>query len=145
MLNIKNNKYMPNNNKKIKKSNSIDNRLYNNKKNFSNIKNIKYLEKLSSNIPQRKREQNDIKAKKNKSISSKKSIEDAEKYTHYLAKRKIFTHDYELQNKLRKQKEEREAEKEMSQCTFKPQLYKIEGTPGIINLLISVPLLASHT
>ena len=53
---------------------------------------------------------------------AKRNIEEAEKYTNYLAKRKIFTHYYELQNKLKKAQEEREAEKEMSQCTFKPQI-----------------------
>ena len=120
IMNLKCNKYTSNNNKKIKKSNSIDNKIYKNKKNISNIK---YLEKLSRNIPQRKRKENDIKKNKSKSVISKKSIEDAEKYTHYLANRKIFTHDYELQNKLRKQKDQIETEKEMSQCTFKPQLY----------------------
>ena len=55
-------------------------------------------------------------------------------FNEYLAKEKknkfntkittvLFSHDYELQNKLKKAQEEREAEKEMSQCTFKPQLY----------------------
>ena len=128
ILNLRCNKYMSNNTKKIKKSNSLDNNIYNNKKIISNNNN-KYQEKLISNYSQRKKEpkinlENNIKTTKNKSVTSKKSIEDAEKYTHYLANRKIFTHDYELQNKLRKQREELEAQKEMSHCTFKPQLIK---------------------
>ena len=129
ILNLRCNKYMSNNTKKIKKSNSLDNNIYNNKKIISTNNNIKYPEKLISNNSQRKKEpkinmENNIKTTKNKSVASKKSIEDAEKYTHYLANRKIFTHDYELQNKLRKQREELETQKEMSQCTFKPQLIK---------------------
>ena len=127
ILNLKCNKYMSNNPKKIKKSNSLDNNISNKNKIISNNNKIKYPEKLISNNSQRKKEpkiniENNIKTNKNKSVSSKKNIEDAEKYTHYLAKRKIFTHDYELQNKLRKQREELETQKEMSQCTFKPHL-----------------------
>jgi len=127
ILNLRCNKYMSNNTKKIKKSNSLDNNIYNNRKITSNNNNIKYPEKLISNNSQRKKEpkinmENNIKESKNRSVASKKNIEDAEKYTHYLAKRKIFTHDYELQDKLRRQREELETQKEMSQCTFKPQL-----------------------
>ena len=129
ILNLRCNKYMSNNTKKIKKSNSLDNNIYNNNKIISNNNNYKYPEKLININSQRKKEpkiniENNIKTNKNKSVASKKSIEDAEKYTHYLANRKIFTHDYELQNKLRKQREELETQKEMSQCTFKPQLIK---------------------
>ena len=118
--NIKNKNIIPNNNKRKKRSNSIDRNIYFNKNNNfrnkinNNIKNKKYL---------KSEKENETKNSKNKSVLSKRNIEDAEKYTNYLAKKKIFTHDYELQNKLKKAQEEREAEKEMSQCTFKPQLY----------------------
>ena len=119
-----------NNNKHLKKSNSIDCNIYVNKN--KNIKtkscNVNTNATNDNNNIQTKKskklkeKENDIKKYKNKSVS-KKSIEDAEKYTHYLAKKKIFSHDYELQNKLKKEQEERQVEKEMSQCTFKPQLY----------------------
>ena len=113
--------YHLNNNKKIKKSNSIDHNINFEKKNKKNleINNIK----LKNDIKHIKIKENNQKTNKNKSVMAKRNIEEAEKYTNYLAKRKIFTHDYELQNKLKKAQEEREAEKEMSQCTFKPQLY----------------------
>ena len=113
--------YHLNNNKKIKKSNSIDHNIHFEKKNKKNleINNIK----LKNDIKHIKIKENNQKTNKNKSVMAKRNIEEAEKYTNYLAKRKIFTHDYELQNKLKKAQEEREAEKEMSQCTFKPQLY----------------------
>ena len=116
---------LANNNKKNKKSNSIDHNIYfdkNNKKNLE-INNIK----IKKDIKDLKIKENNLKARtnknKNRSVITKRNIEDAEKYTNNLAKRKIFTHDYELQNKLKKAQEEREAEKEMSQCTFKPQLF----------------------
>ena len=116
-----NKNYLLNNNKKIKKSNSIDHNIHFEKKNRKNleINNIK----LKNDIKNIKIKENNPKTNKNKSVITKRNIEEAEKYTNYLAKKKIFTHDYELQNKLKKAQEEREAEKEMSQCTFKPQLY----------------------
>ena len=58
-----------------------------------------------------------------KSVVSKREIENAEKYTNNLYKKKIFTHNYELQNKLKKEKAQEEEKKELSQCTFKPKLY----------------------
>ena len=70
------------------------------------------------------RKNNNIRINKNKSVVSKKSKLSAEKYTHNLAKKIIFTHNYELQDKLKKQREEKEVQEEMSQCTFKPKLYK---------------------
>ena len=119
--NYNKNYLLNNNNKKIKKSNSIDHNIHFEKKSKKNIeiKNIK----LKNDIKHIKIKESNPKANKNKSVIAKRNIEEAEKYTNYLAKRKIFTHDYELQNKLKKAQEEREAEKEMSQCTFKPQLY----------------------
>ena len=50
-------------------------------------------------------------------------VSEAEKYSNYLANRKIFTHNYELQNKLKKEIELKKEEDEMIECTFKPQLY----------------------
>ena len=119
--NYNKNYLLNNNNKKIRKSNSIDHNIHFEKKSKKNIeiKNIK----LKNDIKHIKIKESNPKANKNKSVIAKRNIEEAEKYTNYLAKRKIFTHDYELQNKLKKAQEEREAEKEMSQCTFKPQLY----------------------
>ena len=129
ITNIRNNKNnnKSSNNKRLKKSNSIESNIYINKNKNMQIKNKSININNSNNIQsknnQKLTKENDIKKNKDKSVVSKKNIEDAEKYTHYLAKKKIFTHDYELQNKLKKEQEEREAEKEMSQCTFKPQLY----------------------
>ena len=134
ITNVKNNKNLIlnnfNNNKHLKKSNSIDCNIYINKnkniktKSNANTTVINDNNKIQIRKNQKlnKEKENDIKKHKNKSVS-KKSIEDAEKYTHYLAKKKIFSHDYELQNKLKKEQEDRQVEKEMSQCTFKPQLY----------------------
>ena len=116
-----NNSLLNNNKKRLIKSNSIEKHI-SFKKNNLDTKNKKN-SKDNTSIKRCRKLEKDQKINKNKSVVSKKSREDAERYTNYLAKKKIFTQDYELQNKLRKQKEEREAEKEMSQCTFKPNLY----------------------
>ena len=68
-------------------------------------------------------EKNNNKQYRKKSIVTRREIENAEKYTNNLYKRKIFTHNYELQNKLKKEKAQEEEKKELSQCTFKPKLY----------------------
>ena len=120
--NIKHKVIITNNNKRLKKSNSIDRNIYFNKNSNLNIKNKHENNNIKSKKNQKLEKEYDNKTK-NKSVITKRNKEDAEKYTNYLAKKKIFTHDYELQNKLKKAQEERETEKEMSQCTFKPQLY----------------------
>ena len=113
------------NSNKIEKTKSNENNNINN--NNFNIRNINH-NIYNNNMKKRmelKLNQDNIDKKQNrkKSEVNKRTIENAEKYTNYLYKRKIFTHDYELQNKLKKEKEEKEAKKELSQCTFKPKLY----------------------
>ena len=117
-----------NNSNKKENSNFTENNI-NNNNNF-NIRNIKNINQSSyNNVLKKKKElklnQDNLSSKQNrkKSIVTKRVKENAEKYTNYLYKKKIFSHDYELQNKLKKEKEEKEAEKELAQCTFKPRLY----------------------
>ena len=116
------------NSNKQEKSNFHENKINKNNLNIRNIKNIN--QNIYNNLLKKKKElkltPDKIQSTQNrkKSEISKRTKENAEKYTNYLYKKKIFTHDYELQNKLKKENEEKEAEKELSQCTFKPQLYK---------------------
>ena len=116
--------------KPLKKSCSIENNLIKNSiivqknqkssdKKFNNNKTKKKIEQNVNNHNNR----NSAKPKKNTSINKRRDIIDAQRYTNYLSKKKIFTQNYELQNKLKKVKEEKDAEKEMLHCTFKPQLY----------------------
>ena len=123
IISIKFNNY----NKKEKSSITENNNNENNNFNIRNIKNIN--QSLYNNALKKKKEiklNSDNLSRiqnKKKSTISKITKENAEKYTNYLYKKKIFTHDYDLQNKLKREKDEKEAEKELSQCTFKPRLY----------------------
>lgn len=116
---LKNNK-IQNRNKFLRKSKSIEccsNHLRENKSINSSFNNTTWKIKNNSisNI-------NIHSNNKNKKITLRSKIE-AEKYTYYLSKKKIFSQDYELQNKIKKEKEQKEKEDEMLQCTFKPKLY----------------------
>ena len=99
----------------------------NNNSNMRNVKNIN--QNLHNNLGKKKKElklnSDNVSSQQNRKRSTitKTIKENAEKYTNYLYKKKIFSHDYELQNKLKKEKDEKEAEKELAQCTFKPVLY----------------------
>ena len=126
LKNSKNSSSKFNNSNKKEKSNSTD---INAKKNL-NIRNVRNMnQNLYNNfIKQRKElkitpEKITQKQTRKKSVVSKREIENAEKYTNNLYKKKIFTHNYELQNKLKKEKAQEEEKKELSQCTFKPKLY----------------------
>ena len=135
---INNNIYSLKNNKKIisikykntnkpEKSNFTENNINNNNFNIRNAKNIN--RNLYNNFVKKKKhlklnsENTSSQQNRKRSTIAKKAKENAEKYTNYLYKKKIFSHDYELQNKLKKEKEEKEAQKELAQCTFKPRLY----------------------
>ena len=115
------------NSNKKEKSNFTENNINNNNFNIRNVKNIN--QSLYNNLIKKRKElklnSDNVSSNQNrkKSTVTKRSIENAEKYTNYLYKKKIFSHDYELQNKLKKEKEEKEAQKELDQCTFKPRLY----------------------
>ena len=116
------------NSNKKEKSNFTENNINNNNNfNIRNVKNIN--QSLYNNLIKKRKElklnSDNVSSNQNrkKSTVTKRSIENAEKYTNYLYKKKIFSHDYELQNKLKKEKEEKEAQKELAQCTFKPRLY----------------------
>ena len=116
------------NSNKKEKSNFTENNINNNNNfNIRNVKNIN--QSLYNNLIKKRKElklnSDNVSSNQNrkKSTVTKRSIENAEKYTNYLYKKKIFSHDYELQNKLKKEKEEKEAQKELVQCTFKPRLY----------------------
>ena len=114
------------NSNKKEKSNFTENNI-NNNFNIRNVKNIN--QSLYNNLLKKRKElklnADNASSQQNRkrSIVTKRSKENAEKYTNYLYKKKIFSHDYELQNKLKKEKEEKEAQKELAQCTFKPRLY----------------------
>ena len=111
------------NSNKQEKTKYNDNNI-NNNFNIRNINHNKYNNYMKKKIELKLNQDNlDKKQNRKKSEINKRTIENAEKYTNYLYKKKIFSHDYELQNKLKKEKEEKEAEKELSQCTFKPKLY----------------------
>ena len=116
------------NSNKKEKSNFTENNINNNNNfNIRNVKNIN--QSLYNNLIKKRKElklnSDNVSSNQNrkKSTETKRSIENAEKYTNYLYKKKIFSHDYELQNKLKKEKEEKEVQKELAQCTFKPRLY----------------------
>ena len=126
LKNSKNSSSKFNNSNKKEKSNSTD---INAKKNL-NIKNVRNMNQNLYNNFMKKRKELKItpekitqKQTRKKSVVSKREIENAEKYTNNLYKKKIFTHNYELQNKLKKEKAQEEEKKELSQCTFKPKLY----------------------
>ena len=126
LKNSKNSSSKFNNSNKKEKSNSTD---INAKKNL-NIKNVRNMNQNLYNNFMKKRKELKItpekitqKQNRKKSVVSKREIENAEKYTNNLYKKKIFTHNYELQNKLKKEKAQEEEKKELSQCTFKPKLY----------------------
>ena len=126
LKNSKNSSSKFNNSNKKEKSNSID---INAKKNL-NIRNVRNMNQNLYNNFMKKRKELKItpekitqKQTRKKSVVSKREIENAEKYTNNLYKKKIFTHNYELQNKLKKEKAQEEEKKELSQCTFKPKLY----------------------
>ena len=126
LKNSKNSSSKFNNSNKKEKSNSTD---INAKKNL-NIRNVRNMNQNLYNNFMKKRKELKItpekitqKQTRKKSIVSKREIENAEKYTNNLYKKKIFTHNYELQNKLKKEKAQEEEKKELSQCTFKPKLY----------------------
>ena len=126
LKNSKNSSSKFNNSNKKEKSNSTD---INAKKNL-NIRNVRNMNQNLCNNFMKKRKELKItpekitqKQTRKKSIVSKREIENAEKYTNNLYKKKIFTHNYELQNKLKKEKAQEEEKKELSQCTFKPKLY----------------------
>ena len=127
LKNSKNSSSKFNNSNKKEKSNSTD---INAKKNL-NIRNVRNMnQNLYNNNFMKKRKELKItpekitqKQTRKKSVVSKREIENAEKYTNNLYKKKIFTHNYELQNKLKKEKAQEEEKKELSQCTFKPKLY----------------------
>ena len=126
LKNSKNSSSKFNNSNKKEKSNSTD---INAKKNL-NIRNVRNMNQNLYNNFMKKRKELKItpekitqKQNRKKSVVSKREIENAEKYTNNLYKKKIFTHNYELQNKLKKEKAQEEEKKELSQCTFKPKLY----------------------
>ena len=126
LKNSKNSSSKFNNSNKKEKSNSTD---INAKKNL-NIRNDRNMNQNLYNNFMKKRKELKItpekitqKQTRKKSVVSKREIENAEKYTNNLYKKKIFTHNYELQNKLKKEKAQEEEKKELSQCTFKPKLY----------------------
>ena len=126
LKNSKNSSSRFNNSNKKEKSNSTD---INAKKNL-NIRNVRNMNQNLYNNFMKKRKELKItpekitqKQTRKKSVVSKREIENAEKYTNNLYKKKIFTHNYELQNKLKKEKAQEEEKKELSQCTFKPKLY----------------------
>ena len=126
LKNSKNSSSKFNNSNKKEKSNSTD---INAKKNL-NIRNVRNMNQNLYNNFMKKRKELKItpekitqKQTRKKSVVSKREIENAEKYTNNLYKKKIFTHNYELQNKLKKAKAQEEEKKELSQCTFKPKLY----------------------
>lgn len=126
LKNSKNSSSKFNNSNKMEKSNSTD---INAKKNL-NIRNVRNMNQNLYNNFMKKRKELKItpekitqKQTRKKSVVSKREIENAEKYTNNLYKKKIFTHNYELQNKLKKEKAQEEEKKELSQCTFKPKLY----------------------
>ena len=126
LKNSKNSSSKFNNSNKKEKSNSTD---INSKKNL-NIRNVRNMNQNLYNNFMKKRKELKItpekitqKQTRKKSVVSKREIENAEKYTNNLYKKKIFTHNYELQNKLKKEKAQEEEKKELSQCTFKPKLY----------------------
>ena len=111
------------NSNKQEKTKCNDNNI-NNNFNIRNINHNKYNNYMKKKMELKLNQDNlDKKQNRKKSEINKRTIENAEKYTNYLYKKKIFSHDYELQNKLKKEKEEKETEKELSQCTFKPKLY----------------------
>ena len=129
--NLKNNKNITSikysSSNKREKTNTENNINKNINFNIRNIKNIN--QSLYNNLIKKKKDLklndeniNSQKSRK-KTPTTKRTKENAEKYTNYLYKRKIFTQDYELQNKIKKEKEESEAQKELAQCTFKPRLY----------------------
>ena len=126
LKNSKNSSSKFNNSNKKEKSKSTD---INAKKNL-NIRNVRNMNQNLYNNFMKKRKELKItpekitqKQTRKKSVVSKREIENAEKYTNNLYKKKIFTHNYELQNKLKKEKAQEEEKKELSQCTFKPKLY----------------------
>jgi len=125
--NIASNKYSNSSNKREKENFTENNINKNDNFNIRNIKNIN--QNLYNNLIKKKKDlklnaENINSQKKIKKTSiSKRTKESAEKYTNYLYKRKIFTQDYELQSRLKKEKDESEAQKELAQCTFKPRLY----------------------
>ena len=116
-----------NNYNRLVKSNSKENDV--NKTNSLNIRNINNINKNLYNKFMKNKKELKLTSDKNlrqvrkKNITNKRIIENAEKYTNVLYKKKTFTQNYELQNKLKKEKEEQQAEKELSQCTFQPKLY----------------------
>ena len=60
----------------------------------------------------------------NNYINKNKQLTKAEKYAVNLAKKKTLSQDYELQKKIKEEQEMQKQKEEMSQCTFKPKLYK---------------------
>ena len=60
----------------------------------------------------------------NNFINKNKQLTKAEKYAVNLAKKKTLSQDYELQKKIKEEQEIKKQKEEMSQCTFKPKLYK---------------------
>ena len=121
-LNISSKLNNSNKREKATKNNNI-------KKNL-NIRNVRNMnQNLYNNFMKKRKELkltpelNSNKLIRKKSIVTRREIENAEKYTNNLYKKKIFTHNYELQNKLKKEKAQEEEKKELSQCTFKPKLY----------------------
>ena len=139
--NIKNKK-VNNNNIKIKKTKSVERTNISNekkiKKNSSldkkSIKQNKHYN-LSVDITDYKNPDNVIKFIKNKcsepivnkinkkEIKKKKTNEKVNEYIYNLYKRPIASNDYEKLKRLKKLKDEEKAKEELSQCTFKPQLY----------------------
>ncbi len=137
--NIKNKK-VNNNNIKIKKTKSVE------RTNISNEKNIKKnssLDKksikqnkhynLSVDLTDYKNPDNVIKYIKNKCVEAnklnkkelkkKKTKEEVNEYLINLYKRPIASNDYEKIKRLKKLKDEAKEKEELSECTFKPQLY----------------------
>ena len=57
-------------------------------------------------------------------MNKNKKLTKAEKYAVNLAKKKTLSQDYELQKKIKEEQEIQKQKEEMSQCTFKPKLYK---------------------
>ena len=137
--NIKN-KNVNNNNIKIKKTKSVERTNISNekkiKKNSSldkkSIKQNKHYN-LSVDLTDYKNPDNVIKYIKNKcveqnklnkkEIKKKKTKDEVNEHLYNLYKRPIASNDYEKLKRLKKLKDEEKAKEELSQCTFKPQLY----------------------
>ena len=137
--NIKN-KNVNNNNIKIKKTKSVERTNISNekkiKKNSSldkkSIKQNKHYN-LSVDLTDYKNPDNVIKYIKNKcveqnklnkkEIKKKKTKDEVNEHLYNLYKRPIASNDYEKLKRLKKLNDDEKEKKELSECTFKPQLY----------------------